>query len=243
MPVYADAKVRDMSRSVLPATRNRARSTRRNLDMIRRTARRQIRAQLRQAAVCAADFDELDVGLGSWPQHHIRDQVRWRRDADNVAALMRWAPHASAHLRVEDRCSWVRARMPDSIIGWHAMTHVRYADGMAPDLEHEGVPYVRWRVHNRQRLESWRFERYCAVYEALYRIIESGRLRQFNHEIKHPCWEMGVGWSTARTLHGVHDIESYIASVYGASGPVVHRGEDPIVRWEREWRPPNRLRV
>jgi hypothetical protein len=234
MPVYADAKVRDMSRSVLPATRNRARSTRRNLDMIRRTARRQTKAQLRQAQAHAINFDELE--LDGWPYRRIREQVQDRRLADNVSALVRWAPRASAHLRVEDRCSWVRARMPDSIIGWHAMTHVRYADGMAPDLEHEGVPYTRWLVYNRQRLESWRFERYCAVYEALYRIIESGRLCQFNHEIKHPCLEMGVGWSTARTLHGVHDIESYIASVYGASGPVAYRGEDPIVRWEREWR-------
>lgn len=234
MPVYSHTKVRDMSRSVLPANRRRSRSTARDLEMIRRTARRQVRAQLRQARYIPLDFDQLNADLEQWPTQHIRQAVRERREADNVAAVMRWAPRASAHLRIEDRYSWVRSRMPDSIIGWHAMTHVRYADDMTPEYEHEGALYSpQWRARNRARLERARFERYCAVHQALRHIIESGLLRQFNYENKRPWHDPQSGrWYTARTLHGLHDIEDYIASVYGRGGWVRHQGgRDPILEW------------
>jgi len=232
MPIYAETKARDMARSVLPSTKRRG--ARQDLELIRRRARRTTRIQLRQAVRAGADWDELVLDTGYWPTHQIRDVVRDRRAADNVSALVRWAPRAASHLRVEDRYSWVQARMPDSTVGWHAMTHVRWASGMMPAFEHENTGWLSNRLERQQRNQQHRFERYCLVHKALVHIIESGQLRQFNCEHKLPYQDPSGRWHTARTLRGLHDIDDFIASVYGRNGWSLHRrGQDPILDWLR----------
>jgi hypothetical protein len=154
MPIYGEAKTRNMARSVLPSTR--ARSARDELAAIKRKNRRRVRQHLSRAVTQpvnsvpgryaledtpAHDWDPWDEeaqdhALEYYPDKSIGYAVRDRRSGDKLGPIQRWAPAISAHLEPSERYAYVAARLPKNLIGWHALTHLAYTDGIALDYEH-----------------------------------------------------------------------------------------------------------
>jgi hypothetical protein len=124
--VYGAAKVREMQRSVLPSSAPR--DARRSLDRVRRSARRNLAARLgtyRGAAdrVTARAWDD-EADLKDWPQHRLREAVLERREHDKVAPLIRWGRARTRALPQGARLDALRALLPKSSIGEHAMSHL-----------------------------------------------------------------------------------------------------------------------
>lgn len=185
MPVYGEEKRRDMSRSLLPSSRRKG--AKYDLNSIRRNARREARQALRKG-----DWD--DEVVTEFPTHRIRYAAFDRRDGDNVAAIMRWAPKVAAHHRIEDRMSYVRSLMPDSIIGWHAMTHIRYAEGM------DTQRFDNWVWSSSRRRPEATFEEVVAK---VREVITQGRHKDLNRHFK----------NRYRPLLGLHDVEDWVAGL------------------------------
>jgi hypothetical protein len=164
MPIYGEAKTRNMARSVLPSTRRRG--ARADLAAAKRKNRRRVRQRLGRAvhqpvsslpphygwedvpATGWSGWDEEaeDYTLEYYPNKRIAYAVRDRRGGDKLGAIQRWAPAVSAHLPLEDRYAYVAARLPQNLIGWHALTHLAYTDGIAIDYAHRR----RWTVSDAQ---------------------------------------------------------------------------------------------
>ena len=131
-------KRRQMARSVLPATASRRKGARTHLRIIGRAHRRNARQALRNLGVEVDDEGEslaavALANVGSRRLCDIRHAVAYRREADNIGPLLRWAPEAVAHLHPIDRLPTLRSWLPDGLIGWHAMQHVIWADVLCDD--------------------------------------------------------------------------------------------------------------
>jgi len=129
------AKIRDMSRSVLPSTHRRG--ARADIRAAHRRGRASERDVLRhvEKAVCCCEVDEscprcdatleiLDPQRG-W--NGIKTIVYERRNGDKVAPLIRWAEVIANGMEMDQARRWLRSLLPDGIIGWHAMTHLEFS--------------------------------------------------------------------------------------------------------------------
>lgn len=154
------AKVRDMSRSVLPSTARR--SARANLTAVRRRHRRAVsaRTQLIAGLPChCAELDDLDLLRdcprcdadpqqgATYPLVDHLDAVGVRRGHDKLGPLLRWGAHEVRGLGPDEAERHLRAVLPDGLIGHHAMNHLEFAgvvrsrwgwfDGPRPRYERE----------------------------------------------------------------------------------------------------------
>lgn len=126
MPIYGEAKQRDMIRSILPSSRRK--SAREELAAIKRRSRHILNESLNNFRGYAEDAIELwefgDDDLDAYPDGEIHYAVRDRQLGDNTAAIERWAVAITADLPKGDRMNHFRALMPDTTVGRHACQHV-----------------------------------------------------------------------------------------------------------------------
>jgi hypothetical protein len=123
-------KTRDMARSVLPSKLT-VKQWRRQ---IHHRERSRVRAELHRARYSPGDLDDFsDTATGvDRTKHEISEMVLERRDADKLGPLLRWAEYHNDHdpaLRnapVADRLEHFASRLPDGLIGSHAMIHIAW---------------------------------------------------------------------------------------------------------------------
>ena len=185
-----DEKVTDMVRSVLPSTaRHGVRATRR---LIHRRARRIVKVRLG-----AGDHDVVvDI-------RRALDELVWdRRAADKVAPLIRWALH---HVRTDpalrdastaERLDHFRHLLPDTTIGRHALSHLRW-------------PLERLERPHPQRSGRWRPPSIGPTVRAL---CKAGYHAELNKRLK---------ISHLPTLAGLHDIDRFAERAGTATRGVV----------------------
>lgn len=135
MPIYGEAKTRNMIRSVLPSARRK--SARFDLAAIRRQNRRNVRQELAtftRGTFMADDpcdaFDDFEAPVNRYPSAEITEVVWERRNADKLAPLEHWAAESTKHIADPvERYMKVKKVLPDNTIGRHALSHVRNLKG------------------------------------------------------------------------------------------------------------------
>lgn len=140
-------KTRDMARSVLPSTARRA--ARQNRRIIHGRERAAERRLLHDLLACP-DPDDYDNDVAWEDRPSRRDMIIYRRNADKVGSLIRWAERTVAtHPRLadatlEDRLTYFRAVLPPGLIGDHAVLHIEFAIDPERQAWRE-----RWRARRR----------------------------------------------------------------------------------------------
>lgn len=222
-------KMRDISRGVLPATRNRAQSAAEELAYERRHNRRQIAQELGQIR-SLDDAIEAEADLEVYPNAKINSIVNERRLADNLGALMRWARSKIsgelAHLSDDDRYMWFKTHLPDSLQGRHALQHIemdllepswsefrwwRYLrSGRRPDGSREEVIEMLAYILETHGLHS-RFNEYMKTADYVPKFINRRNWAvkdrfdpNYYYEIPNPSWHEPV------LLLGHHDVEAWV---------------------------------
>ena len=191
MPIYGEAKQRNMIRSILPSRHRKG--AREDLAFTKRNARRETQQALNayrgSSASAIEHYEYGDDDLTYYPDERISEVVWERRAADNTAALERWAVKVTRDVRQKDRLSHFRSMLPDNTIGRHAAQHV----SNLPEMEDPDDPWA-WRwwwrrstspwYHWTEVEKEWVRNSIAAEYaERLKLVIESGRLKQFNKSV------------------------------------------------------------
>jgi len=211
--LYGEKKRREMARSVLPSKSRK--SSREDLRAVARSHRRSGRQALREMRGVNDFAPEADEGLFAEVEDLLetrlsdvsaqrRSDIKWvvrdRREADKLRPLMRWAPKAVAHLEPADRLPTLRSWLPDGIIGWHAMTHLMWVDGLYDeDAEH----HYRYYFGRRRYDDEQRLAEQVAKVEA---ILDKGMHAELNRRLKRNL--LGD-----RLLMGRHDVEDFALDV------------------------------
>lgn len=177
MPIYGEAKTRNMIRSVLPSTARKG--AREDLRLARKRGRTGMRSNLRKYRGSAALAEEIyaddNTNFEFYPYEDIKYAMWDRRSADKLGPLQRWAAVKVRDIRPEDRRSWMLARLPNSTIGRHAMSHV---EDLPEFPEQNPYLYGRFSFYRQQR--SWAPEdtawydaaRYAAIEDRLRRLLD-----------------------------------------------------------------------
>ncbi|RKG91747.1 hypothetical protein [Corallococcus terminator] len=130
--IYADEKVRQMARSLLPSTgRKEARESRAS---VHRAARHESRREL-ATWLRAGDLDADVPDCAPWRGPEIRQVKCSRREGDKVNPFIRWATARTRELPREERLDHVRALLPPGIIGEHALEHLEQAPAFEDPLQ------------------------------------------------------------------------------------------------------------
>lgn len=234
MPTYGDDKIKDIIEGILPATRNKAKSTAKNRKHLHREHRRKA-----NQCIIAGDYDNVNA-QDTFFRKRIHEMKWERRDADNLAALFRWARAITKHLDdPADRYMFIKKVLPDTMQGRHALGHIAYLDGFADPGANEfeyGLLPRGSRYREPKNKIDW--------IEVLTNVCNNGDLKNFNYHIKQHfikcsarvriyekappganASERSFRWMTIynqhndgspcrctpRTLLGVHDIASFMA--------------------------------
>lgn len=184
MPIYGEAKQRNMIRSVLPSTHRKG--ARDDIACAKRRSRSRVNQSLRAYRGAASEvidnYDEWGDDLTVYPDREISDVVWDRRAADKTHPLERWAAAQVEDVPMEDRMSKIRAILPDNTIGRHAAQHVEYSDAFyIPHSDRFLFRYemrYRWTAAERE----WYNNANVAVFvERLHRLLEHpGAHKRFN---------------------------------------------------------------
>lgn len=202
--LHGPAKRRQMARSILPSrARKEARA---RLRLIHRAYRRRVAQRLNadRRRLGTVDVDELfDLGESTRsPDRAVREVVLDRRLADTLNHFERWAVAVTRGFRLEDRLSRLRSWLPEGLIGAHAESHLRFVADISP----RGPDACCWwcsppAASRESERESARL--------ALRRTLERGLHADLNRHLRRAHSE--------RLLHGVHDIDGFVAEVVNCS--------------------------
>ena len=216
-------KLRDMVRSILP-------SRHRKPARIEKAARKRAYRRTIREKVRVEDAEETSFDLTR--DVYVRDLVNARR-SDKLNHFMRWCEAKTKHMTDREALQYVRALLPQDVIGNHA--------------------YFHWEIHvkyrrrpQRRRHRPRKSDREIAI-ERLRRALAidptlQGRL---NRMIK------ATGPGPHRLLLGVHDIEAFIAEAGWPERDIMSRliaeiengGREAALRlWSAAAKPPLSLR-
>lgn len=151
---YGDSKVRDMCRSILPATNRKSASE--DARRIKRHNRRMTRQTLDawRSEIDPDDFeghvfsyDDAPACGSGWDGGNIKAVMWDRRDHDKLGPMLRWAVAITADIDDPvDRRSHMRQILPNNLIGWHAMGHIEFLD----EFDIDDRPLRSWQVYRPQ---------------------------------------------------------------------------------------------
>ncbi len=223
MVLYGQEKVRQMSRSILPSTKRKV--ARKNLTAVKRKNRRTINQRLARA------YDmEFDGDITYYPIRDIREVMFERRAADKLNHYMRWAVERTRNLPdPETRLGYMKALLPQGLIGDHALSHLRFLD------EFDTNPVLDFRYYsssfydadgrrfsNAERKEKNRLaseEVLEGMMEKIRTIVAKGNHRELNSRIRraHSPYHTTHRWQARecvdcerpRYLLGLHDVEAF----------------------------------
>lgn len=235
MPTYGDSKKRDMARSILPSTKRKGQEDRRRVHKSARTQERTLMgfAEDEWWEDEADDVDHPDfAGVERKRAHDTKDMVEMRRYKDKVGPFSRWAERVTKNLPKENRLSYLRALVPDTLIGEHAVSHVEWKDHFK--VEHAANNRTHYRPPTTPVADldaAWLCEQLVndpTLHARLNRAIKNA------HRTAHLYWADGrrevVGPTHPRTLKGLHDVAAFVADLHRANTPdrKVQRGDyDP----------------
>ena len=222
MPTYGAAKQRDMARSILPSTKKGGQEDRRRVHKRARTAERALMG-------CAWEDDEADLDFDTVEHtrsHDTRNMVEERRYKDKVGPFSRWAVRVTENLPQEDRLSYLRSLVPDTLIGEHAVSHVEWQDHFMPPAE-KAIREERFannaHYYPAAREKAEREELTLLVrawlnkpegHARLNRAMKKAHRTTYHH---YKDGRRAVGPTSPRTLQGVHDVEAFIDALYAAA--------------------------
>jgi hypothetical protein len=209
VPIYGEAKLKQIARSVLPAkarARSMARDRRRAIHQGARSYQRD------RLAVMARDdsFDDrapVTLNAHYAPLGGTRELVSSRRAADKLGPLLRWGERSAPKLGATpaERVAAVRAVLPQGVIGDHALSHLQWVD-----------PFIVDDAPRRRRQNSLRGLQDRARAEQSLRDRLTRRLRgrldavgELNRLIKDDWYTHSPGSDERpRLLAGPHDVEA-----------------------------------
>lgn len=227
--LYGDEKRRQMARSILPSTRSRGAGQEKAC--LKRACRHGIKRDLRRALLDEEYGEEAD--LTYYPEHKIRYVVYERRNGDKVNHFIQWAKAVTKDVPQDSRISAVRSALPESVIGWHAVQHLRFD-------EHFRCENHPW---NYSKLDRWKPAPKVDWAENLRQIVvtpDAHRMfnQYMNYYHKTVKWEVGdventkpggplrhskdgtrgvpMGPERARTLGGLGDIKTFLEDLKSA---------------------------
>lgn len=246
----AAAKQRDRARSILPSTSRR--EARRRLSAVRRQHRHDVTRSLRTLARTRCTCDELggegdtpcvvcDYTEPAYPLSEHRDAIARRRAGDKLGPLLRWARQCrdteAARLGVDaldvsqatDLVRRLRAELPDGVVGWHAVSHLRF----------EVLPLPAWWASWRPRrtdptsalaaLAHWALA--TGRHRALNRVCLSATSRRGFDEATSAALDVAYqpcppGWVQRpmcqwRPLAGHHDVDAWAGAVTASAAPLL----------------------
>ena len=160
-------KRRDMARSILPS---KSRPPGKLIKKAKRANRHAIKNELTQLTKDVSRHgDEWDniVDLHAYPDAEINALVSWRRGGDKINHFERWAIAITKELPQQDRLSYMRAILPDGLIGDHAMSHLRDRAELHPNPD---CGQLAWEQRGRRKLE-----RIQAEHERRHRFVAAIR--------------------------------------------------------------------
>lgn len=226
MPTYGAAKKRDMARSILPSTKRNGQEDRRR---VHKSARTHERALMGFAEDEWRDGEADDLtppdfaGVERKRAHDTKDMVDMRRYKDKVGPFSRWAERVTKNIPQENRLSYLRSLVPDTLIGEHAVSHVEWKDHFRDPAEsannHRHYPSPK----EREKAERDLFVE--QVRACLSKCEEHARLNRAlkqSHRFVYHYYKGNVrlvGPKSARTLQGVHDVEAFVDAIYAAARP------------------------
>lgn len=214
-----DQKIKDIQRSVLPSTTGKyAREQRRIIHKQNRSRERDSFSAARQIFNADIDADiHLDFDEGR-ATRNMNEMVWERRSRDKVGPLCNWAIRtvaADEKLRaapLHEQIAFIAALMTKDLIGAHAVSHVHWALGR----EFHPDRFRPWRTSYAVE----RAERRDRVSSDLRRILETGRHRKLNAELRR---RFAVEDDRGRTdprrvrlLLGLHDVDAFTDYVGGS---------------------------
>jgi hypothetical protein len=132
---YGDAKIRDMSRSILPSGARKG--ARESKAIVRRRSRSNAHRQLRE--LLFVDYDDYEdpiddyYGAAStpaghgWGESNIKSVRQDRRDADRLNHFYRWADAITKKIdEPREKYRHMEKLLPPTLPGRHALTHLEF---------------------------------------------------------------------------------------------------------------------
>lgn len=239
---YGEEKAFQMSRSLLPCSKRK--SARDNKKRVAKKLRRKIKQKLSQIRA-EDDYYDNHLDFDFYDDASIeRGDMMWeRRGRDKVGPFMNWAEAKAKHIPDGEKYHYIKSILPGSsfIIQDHAMSHLEWVKGF------ERNPAERWYWYSGRRRVNSKKISIGELKRHLYDIICDGRgHRALNTLLKR--FHNTVTWSytyevydeekervvtnrgehrfksKARTLLGIHDIDTFIADLdKSASARPVYR--------------------
>lgn len=196
--LYGAEKAREMGRSILPSKMTQAHQQQKQ---IARRHRHRAKASIRNMQWNEDGWLDCEADLTSTKavQAEVKYLVRDRREADHLSHFYRWAEAVTADLPIEERLSYIAGFLPEGLIGFHAMTHLRNLDHFDADpTSYRNRPdYVDYRVAQLHR-RYLAVEKWMQATQLIEQLIAEGRLKALNHFIT-AGWKP-TEWKTSRTV-------------------------------------------
>lgn len=219
----SEEKLKDISRSVLPATRRAARKAKKELVTTRRQNRRKVNEDLNQIRSYEDAMDN-ERELTYYPNAKINELVTERQLADNLGAIYSWAEHLLKtkfrYLNNEQKYFAFKAMLPDSLQGRHALGHIR--DKFFPSDTRFYFDSDKWHKEYEARVAATR----KTLEDNLRKIINTGQDKKYNRILKETVSLYGCRyvyqrgavsyrWDTCkdckyRTFEGLHQLDEFI---------------------------------
>lgn len=230
--IYGDEKRRQMARSILPSrARVWARQTKRHLN---KQVRHRVKQELREVLFDADHGEESEVDFCEEP--HWAFFLWERRAADKLAHFETWAVEITKHIpEPSGRRAHIRSLLPEGLIGWHAMEHLRNYDAFREVPRHPVLAISRreYKARSREKRERamvWRKKKLCELFEI------DGAHRALNLAMRDAhrtvTWDEGtpVGPESPRLLRGLDDIDAFLSDLVAACKKAFVRVDPYLVR-------------
>lgn len=231
MPIWGEQKKRDMARSILPSTKKRSGKMRREIHKSARGQERILMAHVEDEEAWLEEAPNFE-GVERARNQETRHFVEIRRGCDKVAPFIRWAERTTKDIPAEDRLSYLKGVLPDSLIGEHAVSHLKWNDHFR-DPSNNHFFYRTSKSSGKSNTEILK--------DLLREEILSGSPRDLNLAIKRAhrnrylhyanSFVVSLGNVAPRTLRGLHDIEDFVRDIYNATrsthSKIVRENLDP----------------
>lgn len=181
--LYGEAKTREITRSVLPASRKMARRVRKEKRRWNQTVRRRMDREIaiRPGSTATEAIEAFENDSGTWfdtyspeERHRMKRIRNRRRDNDKLGPVRSWT--RSLQKEYDDPyelIEFIRRELPDNLAGRHAADHMQWEFGP------RDRPWIRINEHRS-------FERACryAEWEGCLLLVIERNLGGLNRKIK-----------------------------------------------------------
>ena len=217
MPIWGEQKKRDMARSILPSTKKRSDKMRREIHKSARVQERILLAHTPDGEAWLEEGPDFE-GVERARNLETRNFVDIRRSSDKVGPFIRWAEQRTKDLPTEDRLSYLKGVLPDSLIGEHAVSHLKWNDHFRdPSNNHffYRAPKSSGKSNREVLMDQLREEVLTGGQKELNLKIKQAHRNRLKHYADSRV--VALGTTAPRTLRGIHDNEDFVRDIYDAT--------------------------